>query len=157
MDLVRVGALSLHTLALLIVLGYYGILGRFALPTLRGSLDPPTTARVLGALERRARPWLVLTVVLFTLTGTYLLFVDEQYAGLGVITGAWAGLLLVKHVLVVVVVGLGVAVDRLIAEVEASEGDAVGALRLAGFAAEVVTVLGALTIVLTAAAQLAPS
>lgn len=157
MDIPQVLAIWLHTLALVIVLGYYGILGRVVLPALRRSLDGPAQRATLVAIERRALPLVLLAVALFIVTGAYLLLVDPQYAGLGnVLASTWTKLMLAKHVLVVVLVVLGVIVDRLIRGLAEAPTDAAGELdlRLVQLGAEAATGLGALIVLLTAVAQL---
>ena len=156
MDLAHVLAVWLHTLALVIVLGYYGILGRVVLPALERSIDRPAQASALMAIERRALPLLVLSIALFTATGVYLLVIDPDYAGLGnVFASTWTTLMFVKHVLIVGLVVLGVAVDRLVRRVGAATSDDVrdAALHRLTLSAEAATGLGALVILLTAAAQ----
>ena len=158
MDIAQVVAVWLHTLAFVIVLGYYGILGRVLLPALERSLDGPALAAALVAVERRALPLVVLSIVLFLATGTYLLFVDPDYAGLGnFFASTWTTLMLVKHLLVIVLIALGVLVDRFIRRVAAATTDTArgSALRRLELSAEGATGLGALVILLTAAAQLA--
>ena len=44
MDYLHLGAITIHTLAMILVVGYYGLLGRVILPALRRSLDGPTMA-----------------------------------------------------------------------------------------------------------------
>jgi uncharacterized membrane protein len=154
-DYLEIGATWLHTLAFLIVLGYYGILGRFIVPALERTLDGPSLTRSLIALERQALPWVLLSVVLFIVTGAYLLVVDSHYQGLGNVSGSWATVMLFKHLLVAGVVGLGVAVDFLIRELDwvadaAARHTAVRRIRLI---AEGMTGLGALIILLTVIAQ----
>jgi uncharacterized membrane protein len=65
--------------------------------------------------------------------------------------------MLVKHLVIVVLVGLGVAVDVLIRRAGTASDDASRApiLRRIRLSAEVATALGALVVLLTAAAQLA--
>jgi uncharacterized membrane protein len=148
----------LHTLAFVIVMGYYGVLGRVMLPALERSLDGPAQAAALVAIERRVLPLLVLSVVLFTATGTYLLLVDPKYEGLGnFFASTWTTLMLVKHVLVIVLVALGVLVDRLVRRVGDATSDSArgSALRRLELSAEGATGLGALVILLTVAAQAA--
>ena len=156
MDVAQVLAIWLHTVALVIAWGYYGILGRIALPALERSLDPRALPTTLLSLERRAVPLVVLSAVLFTLTGTYLLVIDPHYAGLGnVFASSWTLLMLVKHVLVVGFVALAVAVDLLVRRI-ARTTDAerrAHELRWLGPGAEGVTGLGALIVLLTAVAQ----
>jgi uncharacterized membrane protein len=156
MDLVHVLAVWLHTLALVIVLGYYGILGRVVLPALERSLERPTQVSTLLAIERRALPFIVLSMALFAVTGVYLLVIDPAYAGLGnVLASTWTTLMLIKHVLVIVVVGLAIYVDRSIRHAGVASGDEArhAALRRVALSAEAATGIGALTILLTAAAQ----
>jgi uncharacterized membrane protein len=157
MPVLDVGAVWLHTLALLIALGYYGILGRVVVPSLERTLAGADLSAALVAVERRALPLVAVSVVLFTATGSYLLVIDEEYAGLGnFFASTWTTLMLVKHVLIAVVVALAVAVDRFVRQAgrasdEGARGEAVRHTRLA---AEAVTGVGALIILLTAAAQL---
>jgi len=158
MDLAQVLAVWLHTLAFVIAWGYYGILGRMVLPGLERSLERPAQATALLAIERRALPLVGLSLVLFAVTGTYLLVIDPHYAGLGnVFASTWTTLMVVKHVLVVGLVVLGVAVDRLVRRVgEATSEDArESAFRRLALSAEGATGLGALVVLLTAAAQVA--
>jgi uncharacterized membrane protein len=154
-DVLEVGATWLHTLAFLIVLGYYGILGRFVVPTLERTLDGPMLTRTLVALERRALPWVLLCVGLFIVTGVYLLVVDPHYHGLGNISGSWGALMLLKHLLVAGLVGLGILVDFLVRDLDWAPDTA--ALRRAvgriGLVAEGMTGLGAVIILLTVVAQ----
>jgi uncharacterized membrane protein len=155
-DLLLVVAVWLHTVAFVIGWGYYGILGRIVLPALGRSLDGPAQASALVAIERRALPLIVISLVLFTVTGTYLLVADPEYAGIGnVLASTWTVLMLVKHVLVVALVVLGVAVDRLgrRAGLATSAEVRAAAIHRLTLTAEGATALGALIVLLTAAAQ----
>jgi len=156
MDVGETIAVWLHAVSTVIVVGYYGILGRIVLPALGRSLQGPPLGRAIGAVEGRALPLVVLSVGAFVLTGAYLLVVDESFGGLGDYGSTWATLMLAKHVLVgLMVVGGGLV--HVLAERVADPGlpadelrPAIGHLRLA---AEGTTALGALILLLTAAAQ----
>jgi uncharacterized membrane protein len=159
MEMGQVLATWLHTVALVIAWGYYGILGRIALPALERSLDRQVVAAALLAMERRAVPLVIVSAVLFTLTGTYLLVIDPNYAGLGnVAASSWTLLMLAKHVLVVGFVALVVAVDLLIRRIARTNdaGQQQRDLRSLRFSAEGATGLGAVIVLLTAFAQAAP-
>ena len=96
--------------------------------------------------------------MLFIATGTYLLVVDPHYAGLGnVFASTWTTLMLAKHVLVVGLVAVGVYVDRIIRCVgdATSEDGRRSDLRRLALSAEAATGIGALIVLLTAAAQAA--
>jgi hypothetical protein len=156
MDIIDVVSTWLHLLAMTIVIGYYGILGRFVLPALRKSIAGPDLARSITAIERRAMPFIVLCIILFTITGFQIMVDDGRYAGLGeMFASRWTTMLTVKHLLILVMIALGVLYNRLavgLAEVETDEARAreVGYL---GLAAEGLTVLGAIVLLLTAVAQ----
>jgi uncharacterized membrane protein len=145
----------LHTVAFVIAWGYYGILGRMIVPGLERTLAPAARADALLAIERRALPLLLLSVVLFTMTGTYLLVIDPQYEGLGSFGNSWAAMMLGKHLLVVVLVGLGVVIDRLIRWAADVADDRARAtyLRWLRWSTEGATAVGALIALLTVAAQ----
>ena len=157
MDVAQVIAIFIHTLALVIAWGYYGILGRIIAPALERTLAQPQRAATLAAIERRALPLVIASVVLLIGTGAYLLVIDPHYAGLGnLFATTWTTLLLVKHVLVIGLVGLGVGVDILIREAAEATTDRArdSATGLALLAADGATALGALIVLLTVIAQL---
>lgn len=157
MDVTQLLAVSLHTVAFVIAWGYYGILGRIVLPALERSLDRPTETRTLVALEKRALPLVLLSVVLFVVTGSYLLITSSKYAGLGdFLANTWTSLMLLKHLVVAGLIALAIGVDLLIRRADEATDDATGtaALHRLRLTAEAATVLGAVVVLLTAAAQL---
>jgi uncharacterized membrane protein len=156
MDYLQAGAISIHTLAMILVVGYYGILGRVILPALRGSLAGSDVVTTLAAVERRAVPLVLLSVGLFVATGAYLLLADNQSEGIGnFFATTWTTLMLAKHGLIVVMVVLAGTVHFLVSEVAYAETDIDRdrLLRRLGLAVEATTGLGALVVVLTATAQ----
>ncbi|MEP7378292.1 MAG: CopD family protein [Chloroflexota bacterium] len=155
MDLEQVLAIALHTAAFVVVWGYYGTLARMILPGLAGALDLPAQARTLAAIERRALPLVALSVGLFVVSGTYLLVINPDYRGLGSFGTTWAVLMLLKHLLVIGLVGLGVIIDYLIRGLPdvVRDEDRAADMRWLRWAAEGATALGALIVLLTAAAQ----
>jgi uncharacterized membrane protein len=158
MDALTAMAIWAHTLGLVVAWGYYGILGRIALPALEHSLERPALATTLLDMERRAAPLVALSALIFTVSGSYLLVVNPHYAGLGnVFASTWTLLMLVKHGLVVVFVALAIAVDLLVRRIARTADPAGQArnLRWLGFSAEGATGAGALIVLLTAAAQVA--
>jgi uncharacterized membrane protein len=156
MDVPQLLAVAVHTLAFVIAWGYYGILGRIVLPALGRSLSGADLGSCVGAIERRALPLVGLSAVLFTITGTWLLVASPQYAGLGnLFASTWTTLVLVKHIVIVALVALAVAVDVLARQVAGAtdEAERARSLRRLSLAAEATTGLGALVVLLTAAAQ----
>ena len=156
MDIPLVLAIWLHTVGLVIAWGYYGVLGRMVVPALEASLDGEAQARTLLSIERRALPLVGLSTLLFVVTGTYLLFVNAHYAGLGnFFANTWTTLMLLKHLVVVVLGGLAFAVDFFIrrASRAVTDGDRRSDIRLLRLSAEGATGVGALMVLMTAAAQ----
>ena len=156
MNALAVGATWIHTMAIVVLLGYYAVLSLIVLPWISsgGSREP---GRVLAALERRAMPWILGSIALFTVTGLVLM---AAHTGLNPV---WTPLIIAKHVIVVAMVALGVAMDRVLVPrvdgtwwtpaVEPTTN--VRDLRPIAQASAVMGVLGALVLLLTAVAQLA--
>jgi uncharacterized membrane protein len=157
MDIGVTVAVWIHALSTVVVLGYYGILGRVVLPALRRALDGPALGRAVGAVERQALPILLLSVGLFVASGAYLLVIDEDFAGIGNYTDStWTTLMLVKHVFVGIMVVGGIGFHVLAGEVADPDLDDAGRQRWLGYlrlTAEAMTGLGAIILLLTAAAQ----
>ena len=157
MDLVQVGATWLHLLATVALLGYYAILGLVVLPAIRGLVAPGELRDSIAAIERRATPFVVGSLVVFLATGVYLMVTDSQYGGIGDVTGStWATLFLVKHLVVGLMVGGGVYIDALVIRQFGLPGSMsqASALRRLAVSTSVMTVLGAVVLLLTAAGQL---
>ena len=149
-------ALWLHALGLIIAVGYYGVLGLVLVPALEKSVHGTDLAEALSGIERRALPLVIVSILLFTISGTYLLFTDPSYTGLGhVLDNSWSALMLLKHGIIVLLVCAGVSVDwfsrdLVFAPDEMALHKVVRRVRLS---AEVAAVLGALAVLLTALAQ----
>jgi uncharacterized membrane protein len=159
MDIAAVLAVWLHTVAFVIAWGYYGILDRFVLPEVARSLDDDARGPFLRALERRALPFVLLAVVLFTVTGSYMLVTDPRYTGLGdVSSSTWAALIFVKHLVVVGFIVVGVLIDLLIRDLAAATEPEARAriMRRLGFGTLAATALGAVIALLTVVARYAP-
>ena len=158
MDPLPVLATWIHTVAFVIAWGYFGVLGRIILPGLAESLGKPAQDDVLVAIERRAWPLLGLSVILFLITGTYLLLVDPEYKGLGnVLASTWTSLMFAKHAVIAGLVIVAVAMDRLIRRLGDGPDDATrhAIRRRIALSAEGATALGAVIALLTVAAQAA--
>lgn len=156
MDLMPVGATWLHLIATVAMLGYYAIVGLLVLPVLRRIGPGRELGETIAGIERRALPVIIGALAVFLATGVYLMGADPRYGGVGNVTGStWATLFLAKHLVVGVMVGLGVYFDTLvvrrIAPPEATAQAA--AVRSLTVVAGVMTLLGAVVLLLTAAAQ----
>ena len=155
MDLAQVGATWLHLLATVAMIGYYAILGLVVLPAIRGLVPAPALGDSIAAIERRATPVIIGSLAIFLATGVFLMTTDPRYGGVGNVGSTWATLFLVKHVVVLAMVGVGVYIDALVVRrfAAAEAPDDPAAVRLLVLSSAVMTLLGAVVLFLTAAAQ----
>jgi uncharacterized membrane protein len=156
-DVVQAAAVWLHSLATVVLLGYYAILALIVVPVLRSVVNGPAIGRVIPAIERRALPLIAGSIGVFLVTGLYLMLTDERFLGFGrFFDSGWSTLIVTKHVVLVGLVGVGVYLDLLVMPAIAGPVDepartaAVG--RLARGATAMV-LLGAIVLLLTAGAQ----
>ena len=157
MDVVQAAAVWLHSLATVVLLGYYAILALIVVPVLRRVVNGPAIGRVIPDIERRALPLIVAAIVVFLGTGLYLMLSDARFSGFGHFFGStWSTLIVIKHVVVVALVGVGAYLDLLLMPAIAGPVDEAGrtaaVTRLARSATAMV-ILGAIVLLLTAAAQ----
>ena len=91
----------LHALATVVFIGHFVLLSAIYLPALGD--NPPA----LSAISKRSRWWLYASMLVFTITGVYLTFVDSNYLGIGNFSNFWSVMMLVKHLLILVMIGMG--------------------------------------------------
>ena len=157
MDLVQVSAVWLHSLATVVLLGYYAVMALIVIPVLRATLKESALGRVIPDIERRALPLVLGAVGVFLLTGLFLLLSDHRYLGLGhVVDNTWSVILLLKHIVVIALVAIGVWIDVVVVRDIALPTDELGrtaAVRRLALGATLIATLGATVLLLTAAAQ----
>jgi uncharacterized membrane protein len=92
----------LHALATVIFIGHFVLLSTLYLPVLEknGGL-------FLSQISKRSRPWMYGSLAVFMVTGIYLMFADPNYLGVGNFGNLWSVMMLVKHILIVAMIGLG--------------------------------------------------
>ena len=148
MDVAQAVAAWLHSLATVILLGYYALLALVVVPVLRSAVNGPALGRVIPAIERRALPLTLASIGVFLVTGTYLLLTDDRFLGLGhVFENAWSTLIVIKHVLVIALIGFGVFIDLLVVPDIANPADEAArtaAIRRLARSASAIAALGAI-------------
>ncbi len=92
----------LHALGTVILIGHYLLLSLIYIPVLA-----PKNPALLSEISKRSRPWLYLSLLIFILTGTYLMLIDTGYLGFMNFGNVWGIVMLVKHVVVLVMIALG--------------------------------------------------
>ncbi len=155
MSITLVGAAWLHLGATIVVVGYFAVLTLFVLPVLGRALPGALLGTTVASIERRALPVVVGSFVVFLATGIYMTGGDARYGGPGSIDSPWATIVLVKHGVIVVMLALGAWVDAVAVRAGAStdDGGRASAIRRFTLGSGVLTALGLLVLLLTAAAQ----
>lgn len=155
MSVIVVGANWLHLTATILLLGYFTILSFFVLPVLARSLAGADLGSAIAAIERRAMPFVIASLIAFLATGIYLLGNDARYGGVGSLDSTWATALLVKHGVIVGMLVLGVYVDAQAVRAGSAieDPDAATAVRRFTLGAGGLTFLGLVVLLLTAVVQ----
>ncbi|MEW6239890.1 MAG: hypothetical protein AB1564_03675 [Chloroflexota bacterium] len=91
----------LHALATVVFVGHYLLLASIYLPALSQN---PTA---LSEISKRSRPWLYASLLIFIVTGTYLMLIDAGYLGFMNFSNSWGILMLMKHILILAMIAAG--------------------------------------------------
>lgn len=92
----------LHAVATVILIGHYVLLSVIYLPVLEKG-----GGVFLSQISKRSRLWMYLSLGIFLVTGIYLMFVNPDYLGVGRFDNLWSVMMLIKHLLIVGMIGLG--------------------------------------------------
>lgn len=138
-----------HALATVIFIGHFVLLAVMYLPALA---DTPAA---LSAISKRSRIWMYASLLVFTITGVYLMFVDPNYLGIGKFNNFWSVIMLVKHLLIVGMIGMGFWFNAImrVGPLMISNTSAVQALARFRSYVNAMAICGVLVLLLTALAQ----
>ena len=144
----------LHALATVLFIGHYVLLALLYLPAMAAS-QPEVAGPILSAVSKRSRVWMYASLLTFLITGTYLTLVDPNYLGIGNFGNAWAVLMLVKHVLILAMIGIGFFYNAIlrVGPMMSSNSGAKEAIARFGFYSKLMAICGVLVLLLTAFAQ----
>jgi uncharacterized membrane protein len=140
----------LHAVATVVFIGHFVLLAGIYLPTLARAKN----GTALSEISKLSRPWMYVSLLIFLITGTYLTFVDPNYLGIGNFSNFWTVMMLVKHILIVVMIGLGFwynAIHR-VGPMMSSNNPEQAIVRFRNYN-NVMAVCGILVLLLTALAQ----
>lgn len=91
----------LHALATVVFIGHFVLLAGIYIPAL--SKNGPA----LSEISKRSRPWMYASLLVFIVTGTYLMLIDSGYLGFMDFGNFWGVVMLLKHILVFAMIGMG--------------------------------------------------
>jgi uncharacterized membrane protein len=144
---------TLHALAMIIFIGHYLLMSLIYLPALSGTEN---AGAALGEMSARSRRWLYLSILVFAATGVHLMLVDPNYLGIGNFSNPWALLMLIKHVVIVVMIGLGFwfnALQRVGPAMRSNSGAAQGVAKFRQYS-NLMAICGVIVLALTALSQI---
>jgi uncharacterized membrane protein len=145
----------LHALATVLLIGHYLLLSVIYLPALtKNGLDAATGA-MLSEISRRSRVWMYAALLIFIITGIYLMFADPNYLGFANFGNPWGILMLVKHLLVLGMIGMGFWFNAIlrVGPLMSSNSGATQAFARFRWFVNAMAVSGVLVLLLTALAQ----
>ncbi len=103
----------LHVLATIVMVGYYLFTGLIYLPILERQMRASALCGLLEQVSTRLRPYFGGSLLVFLVTGIYLMLVNPSYPGLGkIFANPWTVLIVVKHVLVIAFLALAMYAER---------------------------------------------
>jgi uncharacterized membrane protein len=140
----------LHALGTVVLIGHYLLLSLIYLPVL--AKDNGT---ILSEISRRSRRWMYISLLIFIVTGIYLMFADPNYLGFGDFGNLWGILMLVKHVLILGMITMGFWFNAIlrVGPMMSSNNSAEQAISRFRFYANLMALSGVLVLLLTALAQ----
>lgn len=140
----------LHAIGTIILIGHYFLLSTIYLPVLEQS-----GGAFLSQISKRSRPWMYASLLIFMVTGIYLTISDPKYLGVGDFSNIWAVLMLIKHVLIVGMIGMGFVFNGLlrVGPMMSSNNSAQLAIRRFRLYSNLMAITGVLVLLLTAFAQ----
>ena len=141
----------LHAAGTVILIGHYLLVSVIYLPVLEKG-----GGGFLSQISKRSRPWLYGSLIIFLITGIYLMFANPNYLGVGNFSNLWSVMMLVKHLLIVGMIGLGFWYNAFlrVGPMMASNNNAELGIRRFRTYSNLMAIAGVIVLLLTALAQL---
>jgi hypothetical protein len=98
-------------MATVILIGMYVMLAVVFTPVFVSQLMAAALGHLIVAVYGKARPFVAVSLLVFIITGFYLMLVNKQYMGIGRFDNTWSAILLIKHIVVLVMIGIGAAIQ----------------------------------------------
>ncbi len=146
----------LHALGTVVLIGNYLLLALIYLPVLTKNRPEVAAGTILSEISKRSRVWMYAALLVFLITGIYLMLIDPGYLGFANFGNFWGILMLVKHLLVLGMIGLGFWFNAIlrVGPLMSSNSGAVQAIARFRWYANAMAISGVLVLLLTALAQI---
>jgi len=140
----------LHALATVVMIGHYLLLSFIYIPVLAKN-----NGSALSEISKRSRSWLYTSLLIFIVTGTYLMLIDPGYLGFMKFSNFWGTVMMIKHVLIFAMIGMGFWFNAIlrVGPMMSSNNNAELGIRRFRLYSNLMTISGILVLLLTALAQ----
>lgn len=144
----------MHAIATVVFIGHPLLLSTIYLPAF-AQAKAEVAGPILSGVSKRSRPWMYASLIVFMVTGIYLMIVDPNYGGVGNFANPWSIAMLVKHILIFVMIGMGFFYNAIlrVGPMMSSNNGAEQAISRFGSYAKGMAIAGVLVLLLTAFAQ----
>lgn len=144
----------LHAIATVIFNGHFLLFTLIYLPAF-GKQKAEIAGPILSEVSKRSRSWMYISLLIFLITGVYLMIVDPNYLGVGNFGNVWAILMLVKHLLIVAMIVMGAFFNAIlrVGPMMSSNSGAGQAIARFGLYSKLMAICGVLVLLLTAFSQ----
>jgi uncharacterized membrane protein len=141
----------LHALGTVVLIGHYFLLSVIYLPVLEKN-----NGTILSEISKRSRSWMYISLLIFIITGTYLMLIDPGYLGFMNFGNLWGILMMVKHVLIFGMIALGFWFNAIlrVGPMMSSNNNAELGVRRFRLYSNLMAISGVVVLLLTAFAQL---
>lgn len=141
----------LHALATVIFIGHFVLLALLYLPALATNGN----GLALSEISKRSRSWMYASMLVFIITGTYLMIADTNYLGFADFGNFWGIVMLAKHVLIIGMIAMGFWFNAIlrIGPLMSSNTGAAQAISRFRWYVNVMAICGVLVLLLTALSQ----
>jgi uncharacterized membrane protein len=78
------------------------------IPTVQKTLEPPMAGKLMGMMSKKGRMIGYTSIILFLISGSIMTVLNKNYEGLLTFESLWSQVLLLKHVVVLALIGLAV-------------------------------------------------
>ncbi len=98
----------IHLFAVAVWIGGITINLMIVLPSIREALEPALMGKVMGAVMKRFRVWVYISIVLLVVTGFGMMRFNMNYMGFAQFGNVWSVVSLIKHIVTLIMIILAV-------------------------------------------------
>lgn len=144
----------LHAIATVVFIGHPLLLATIYLPAF-AQAKADVAGPILSGVSKRSRSWMYASLIIFMITGIYLMIVDPNYLGVGQFSNAWSVAMLIKHILILAMIGLGFFYNAIlrVGPMMSSNNNAEAAIARFTSYSRWMAIMGVLILLLTAFSQ----